>query len=121
LSPGGNGFVVPVLDSEPVIFCNQARLPMEALGHQPSHKTFLDACVFSNGRQKGVSPDERGGRGVERPEYIVVLKNIFLIEEKITYQGEKVIEYLRVSITHTHTHTHPRTHAPMHAHTYTHI
>ena len=28
------------LDPEPVTFCNQARLQVEGLGHQPSHKTF---------------------------------------------------------------------------------
>jgi hypothetical protein len=28
------------IEPEPVIFCNQARVPVEGLEHQPSHKTF---------------------------------------------------------------------------------
>ena len=27
-------------EPEPAISCNQARLPVEGLGHQPSHKAF---------------------------------------------------------------------------------
>jgi hypothetical protein len=28
------------MESETVMFCNQARLPKEGLGYHPSHKTF---------------------------------------------------------------------------------
>lgn len=28
------------MESELAIFCDQARLPLEGLGHKPSHKTF---------------------------------------------------------------------------------
>lgn len=40
-------------EPEPVIFCNQARLPMDGLGHQPSHK-ISDLQFVEHGRYSGV-------------------------------------------------------------------